>query len=293
MNIENLELFCLVVEEGSMSKAARLNFVSQPAITRQIQQLEDYYETLLFNRKDGKLEITEAGRVLYPLAKGITADFKGSKEVIQQVLGTENIRLQIGASLTIGEYLLPKLLGDFKEEEPEVQITLQIGNTPSILDLLRNNTIDLALVEGIVNDPQLVVKKFAEDELFLICSANHPWAGKTEVGIEELSLERMIWREKISGTRTIVENILENYGVLPQMENYMELGSTQSIKGAVVANLGISILSKMSISQELDNGTLHKLRIKGLPLKRNLWIVQRSKRYYRKGTDKFIYFLRQ
>ena len=148
MNIENLRIFCLVVDEGSISQVARLSFVSQPAITRKIHQLEDSYGTLLFDRSEGKLKVTETGRVLYHFAKAIVNDFNHSKEVIQQMIGESNVHLTVGASLTIGEYLLPSLLGRFKKQKPDIKVTLTIGNTPHVLEDLSNDVIDLALVEG-------------------------------------------------------------------------------------------------------------------------------------------------
>ncbi len=148
LNIENLKMFCLVVDEGSISQAARLSFVSQPAVTRQIHQLENFYGALLFDRSEGKLIVTEIGRVLYPFAKAIVNDFNHSKEVIQQLTDDYNANLRVGASLTIGEYLLPSLLGKFKKQKPEIKVTLTIKNTALVLEDLSKDVIDLALVEG-------------------------------------------------------------------------------------------------------------------------------------------------
>ena len=175
LNIENLKMFCLVVDEGSISQAARLSFVSQPAVTRQINQLENFYGTLLFDRTGGRLKVTEAGKILYPYAKTIVNDFNRSKEAVQQETGKYNANLQVGATFTIGEYLLPSLLGRFKKQKPDIKVTLTIKNTPSILEDLTNDVIDLALVEGIVENNDLTVEKFADDELILVCAPDHKW----------------------------------------------------------------------------------------------------------------------
>ena len=249
MNIENLKMFCLVVDEGSISQAARLSFVSQPAVTRQIHQLENFYGTLLFDRSEGKMRVTETGKMLYPFAKAIVNDFNHSKEVIQQLTGEYNANLRVGASLTIGEYLLPSLLGRFKKQRPEIKVTLTIKNTPRVLEDLSNDVIDLALVEGVVGKTDFIVEKFAEDELILVCPSDHPWKDRKEIQIEELGNERMIWRESISGTRLIVENMLREHGVLEKIESYMEIGSTQAIKSAVEAGLGISNLTEADSGQ--------------------------------------------
>lgn len=292
MNIENLKIFCLVVDEGSISQVARLSFVSQPAITRKIHQLEDFYGTLLFDRSEGKLRVTEAGKILYHFAKAIVNDFNHSKEVIQQLTGESNIHLTVGASLTIGEYFLPSLLGRFKKQKPDVRVTLSINNTPRVLEELSNDVIDLALVEGLVENNAFKVEKFAEDELVLVCPSDHPWKDRKEIQIQELANERMIWREAISGTRLIVENTLREYGVLDKIESYMEIGSTQAIKSAVEAGLGISILPKLTVARELEQGFLHKVEIAGIKMTRNLWLVQKNKRFSKAGVSDFIEFIK-
>ena len=292
LNIENLKIFCLVVDEGSISQVARLSFVSQPAITRKIHILEDFYGTLLFDRSEGKLKVTETGRILYHFAKAIVNDFNHSKEVIQQVTGESNIHLTVGASLTIGEYLLPSLLGKFKKQKPDIRVTLTINNTPHVLEDLSNDVIDLALVEGLVENNSFMVEKFADDELILVCPSDHPWSNRTEINIEELGNERMIWRESISGTRLIVENTLREYGILDKIESYMEIGSTQAIKSAVEAGLGISILPKLTVARELEQGFLHEVSISGIDITRNLWLVKKNKRFNKTGLSDFVEFIK-
>ncbi|TKH04568.1 LysR family transcriptional regulator [Peribacillus simplex] len=292
MKLENLKMFCLVVDEGSISQAARLSFLSQPAVTRQIHQLENYYNTLLFDREEGRLRVTEAGKLLYPFAKAIVNDFNHSKEVIQQSTGESNANLIVGASLTIGEYLLPSLLGRFKKQQPEIKVTLTIKNTPRVLEDLSNDVIDLALVEGLVENTDFIVDKFAEDELILVCPFDHPWKDRKEIQLEELGNERMIWRESISGTRLIVENMLREHGVLEKIESYMEIGSTQAIKSAVEAGLGISILPRLTVARELEQGFLRKVGISRIEITRNLWLVRKNKRFNKIGVSKFVDFLR-
>lgn len=286
LNIENLKMFCLVVDEGSISQAARLSFVSQPAVTRQINQLENFYGTLLFDRTGGKLKVTEAGKILYPYAKTIVNDFNRSKEAVQQETGKYNANLQVGATFTIGEYLLPSLLGRFKKQKPDIKVTLTIKNTPSILEDLTNDVIDLALVEGIVENNDLTVEKFADDELILVCAPDHKWEKK--IDLEELVNERMIWRESISGTRLIVENMLKEYGVLEKIDSYMEIGSTQAIKSAVEAGLGVSILPRLTVSRELEQGTLREVSMDGVNLTRNLWMVRKPQRFSKAWISDFL-----
>ncbi|WP_163099743.1 LysR family transcriptional regulator [Peribacillus alkalitolerans] len=292
MNIENLKMFCLVVDLGSISQAARLNYVSQPAVTRQIHQLENFYGTLLFDRADGRLRVTEAGQMLYPFAKVIVDDFNRSIETIRQLKGGNDENLKIGASLTIGDYLLPSLLGSFKKINPDIKLTLNISNTPSILEDLSNDLIDIALVEGIVENTNFIVEEFREDELVLICSIDHPWSDRNEITVEELINDRMIWRESISGTRLIVENSLKEFGILDKLDSYLEIGSTQAIKSAVEAGLGISILPRLTVSRELKLGLLCNIKMKEVELKRNLWLVRKPKRFDKLIVSNFIDFIK-
>ncbi|AYV66117.1 LysR family transcriptional regulator [Niallia circulans] len=293
MNIESLKMFCLVVEEGTISQAARLSFVTQPAVTRQIRQLEEAYKTQLFKRHSGKLILSKAGELLYPYAKEIVEYTKLSFDAIQELNGNEEIVLNIGASYTLGEYLLPGILGEFSRNYPDLKFSLSIGNTPTILAKLEINEIDIAFVEGAVNNDELIREKFAEDELILVTSLTHAWGKKEQINIQELPEEKMIWREANSGTRLIVEAALSELGVLEEIKSTMELGSYQSIKNAVEANLGVSILPKLTVTKEISNGSLHEVKIKNLLISRDLWMVQKSHRFKKSGLKYFLQFIRQ
>jgi LysR family transcriptional regulator, transcriptional activator of the cysJI operon len=291
LNIESLRLFYLVVEEGSISQAARLSNISQPAATKQIHQLENNYGALLFNRTEGRLKLTEAGNALYPFAKEIVTEYYRSKETVQQVIGNNEESLSVGASLTIGEYLLPEALGNFKKNYPNIKLSLHIGNTPAILEKLENNVIDLALVEGLVDGKSFDTKKFADDELILICPPDHNFTDRTEIEIQELTKEQMIWRESTSGTRLIVESALKRRGILDHMDSYMELGSTQAIKSAVEASLGISILPRITVAKELKHGELCEVKVKDFSINRDLWLLQKSLRFNRNNVENFVEFI--
>lgn len=292
VNIDSLKMFCLVVEEGTISQAARLSFVTQPAVTRQIRQLEEIYQAQLFERNAGKLTLSKAGEILYPYAKEMVEYSKLSFEAIQELTGNEEIVLNIGASSTIGEYLLPGLLGQFSKSYPDLKFSLSIGNTPTVLAKLENNEIDIAFVEGAVDNESLIREKFADDELILVTSPAHPWSNKEQIGIQELLDEKMIWREIGSGTRVIVESALAEHGILEKIKSAMELGSYQSIKSAVEADLGVSILPKLTVTREIQYGTLHEVKISNFLISRDLWMVQKSHRFKKSGLKYFIQYIR-
>lgn len=284
-------MFCRVVEEGSISQAARMGFVSQPAVTRQIRQLENNYGTTLFDRQEGKLRVTAAGKKLYPYAKEMVALHRSSFEAIQEHMGEIDKTLRLGASLTIGEYLLPDLIGQFKKHHPDVQFSLSIGNTPQMLEKLEANEIDLAFVEGVFQHDTYKSRKFAEDELILVTSYNHRWGEKKEISLQEISDEKMIWREKESGTRSIVEEALRNHGILEKIDNAMELGSMQAIKSAVEANLGTSILPRLTVKKELEFEVLREISVKDFHLVRDFWMVVKEQRFKREIQRNFEEFL--
>lgn len=146
-------------------------------------------------------------------------------------------------------------------------VTLKIGSTPSILKQLKKDEIQIALVEGEVEGGEYKVNRFAEDEVMVVCSANHKWKDWEKVCIEEVMAEKIIWREENSGIRIVVEDILKNIQVFEQLKIYMEFGSTQAIKGAVEENLGISILSKLTLEKEIREGSLKALSIEGIDFK--------------------------
>lgn len=293
MKIENLEVFCLVVEEGSINKAAKKRYLSQPAVSKQIHLLEENYETLLFERNNGKLILTESGKALYPIAKKIVNDYYQSLVIVSQIKNKVKLVLNIGASLTIGEYLLPKLLGEFKKNFPQIEITLKIGSTPTILAQLEKDQIQIALVEGEVKGENFKVTKFAQDEPMVVFAAKHKWKNNRNVPLRDVLTEKLIWREENSGIRVLVEEILKQHNLLDQLHVYMEFGSTQAIKGAVEENLGISILSKLAIEKELKEGSLKALPIEGIDFKRNLWVVQKKDYIIQKSVKVFRDFLFQ
>src|SRR5690625_1991910 len=291
MNIENLQLFCQVVEEGSFSEVARKNFLTQPAITRKMNQMEEKYGTLLFDRTMGNIRLTSAGEILYPYAKEIVEYDKRSLEAVQLFLGVQEKSIRIGASLTIGEYVLPNIIGEYTKKNKETRFSLTIGNTPFILSLLDNHKIDIALVESEVTEKDFILKKFANDELILVTSSEHHWEGNSEIFLEELLEEKMIWREKDSGMRMMIEKALQEHGVLEYVKNTMELGSLQAIKSAVEANLGVSLLPRITVRKELRYGTLQKVNITNFTLKRDLWIVEKPQRFVRDGVMRFKEFV--
>lgn len=293
MNIENLKLFCQVVEHGNISQVARTSYITQPAVTSKIRQLETYYGVALFDRQSGVLRVTEAGAILYPYAKEIVEYFNRSQDVMDNIASEKEEILHIGASLTIGEYLLPKVLGKLQKKNKAFQFSLTIGSTPTILSKLENLEIDIALVEGIVERKDFQIERFAKDELILIIPQNHQWKDRKEISIEALAEERILLREKNAGARKIIESVLAENQVLERISSSIELGSTQAIISAVEAGLGIGIVPKLSVTHVLQLGIVHHLPIRNTNISRDLWIVQRPTRFPKNSIGLFVQFLKK
>lgn len=293
MNLTSIQMFCLVVEHGSISEAARRIFVSQPAVSRQIRVLEEYYGTLLFDRGEGKLRLTEAGKILYPYMKAILEDHEKGKAAIAAYLGNGNEEMTLGATLTIGEYLLPKMMRKMRIKMPDLRCFFQIGNTREMIDGLKEHSLDLALIEGkMEEDEDLHVERFADDELILIVSPDHPWTKEEGIEIERLREEKLILREKGSGTRNIVEEALDEMGVWDATRNALEIPNTQTIKGTVEAGLGVAFLSRLTVQRDLELGILKEVRIRDFHLTRSLWLVTPKQRFRKKSVDRFLKYLR-
>lgn len=292
MSIDNLKLFCKVIEEGSISQAARASYVSQPAVTKRMRQLENLYGVILFDRQNG-LVLTTAGETLYCYAKEIIELYSRSIIAVKQTVSQMELVIDIGASLTIGEYLLPKIIGEYQKKHPHVYFNLQVENTPNIVAKLESNDINLAFVEGIVESDTLYKEKIAEDELILVCAPSHPWNEKTAIEASDLINETMIWRERNASVRKIIENCLQRYHVLEQIKSKMELGSTQAIKTAVEEGLGVAILPKLSVNKEIKLGLLSGVRLSGLEMKRDLWILKKESRFPNENAETFIHFIKK
>jgi DNA-binding transcriptional LysR family regulator len=201
MDDHKLKLFCTVAETKSFSKTSEIIHLTQPAVSLQIQALEETYETKLFDRSSSTVSLTPAGEVLYKYAKEIRSLYALVEKEIGNITGLVKGSISIGASSTIGNYLLPGVIADFKKKHPKVKIHMLVGNTKRVVELLNSGNIDLGLVEGEVSRQKITVQKLTPDELLLVLPSNHAWAKKKDIMISEVAKEPFIFREGGSGTR--------------------------------------------------------------------------------------------
>lgn len=257
-----LQVFHTVARLLSFTKAAESLHMTQPAVTFQVRQLEDYFNTRLFDRTHNRISLTEAGQKVYEYADKIFELYGEMENTVRDLTGEVSGVLMLGASTTIAEYLLPALLGDFKAKYPEVTIRLSVANSDAIVTMVENNAIDLGLVEAPVNNKNLSVEMCRLDKMVLIVPPGHELDGEKEVSINRLVDFPYICREEGSGTREVMLEKLNAAGGNPdELKIVMELGSPEAVKGAVEAGMGVSILSQSTIAKELKLGTLRAVDI--------------------------------
>ncbi|KUO96962.1 LysR family transcriptional regulator [Ferroacidibacillus organovorans] len=291
MHMESHEVFCAVVEYGSVTKAALALHMTQSTASRHLQALEDEYGGLLCERSALGLTLTPLGRALYPYSCDLVNCHARSKEELLR-LRQEGGDIVVGATLTIGEYVLPGILGKVRKCHPNADIRMRISNTAGILEDLQRHRIDIALVEGVIHQPgELRVTCWRMDELVLVCGQDHPFAACGEIHLRDLQGQPLLMREEGSGTREVTEMALENAGFLPPVPVAMELGSIQAIKSAIEAGLGIAFLSKLTIEEECASRRLIEVPLRDFHITRNLFIVERPERYAKWIVKSFLQFL--
>ncbi len=293
MEDHKLRVFCAVAETKSFSKASELIHLTQPAVSLQIQAMEELYETRLFDRSGNSINLTPAGEILYKRAKEILALYAEAQHNISEITGAIKGSLSIGASSTIGNYLLPHIIAAFKKKVPRVNISLVVSNTKIITERLNAGEIDIALVEGDVSKQRFSVETLLSDELVVIMSPAHHWAERRNVPAIELTKEPIIMREEGSGTRQIILKHLEEHGIkLDQLKIALVMGSTEAIKGAVEEGLGVSIVSAWAARKNLKQGLIKSTTFKDLKFNRNFSIISPKRNYSTHTAKEFLNFLR-
>ncbi|WP_340398847.1 selenium metabolism-associated LysR family transcriptional regulator [Paenibacillus sp. FSL H8-0079] len=294
MNFHQLHIFYTVAEKGSFSAAAQALHMTQPAVTMQIQSLEDYFGTKLLHRSTKKIELSEAGRTLLPHAKRSVELVRQTDEAMSAFTQMLQGRLQLGASLTIGEYVLPRMLGPFALQYPDISIVMKVMNTTQIMDDILKHQLNFGLIEAPVHHPDMIVEPVMQDELKLIVPAGHDLAKRSKVNLEDVMNYPFVLREKGSGTRQVMEDQLQKKKIDPQdMNVVMELGSTGAVKSAVEAGVGITMLSPSSVQHELALGLVHIVDIRGLEFKRQFYAIHLKSSLLPLSAVAFLNYLRQ
>ncbi|RAL22066.1 selenium metabolism-associated LysR family transcriptional regulator [Thermoflavimicrobium daqui] len=272
MNYDALRTFVTVVEERNFTKAAEKLILSQPTVSLHIKQLEVELQTHLLSRSPKHVQITPTGQILYQRAKQIIQLWEKTKEEMGDYLHTLRGFLKIGASLTIGEYILPMILTSYHEQYPYVQLEVVVGNTQEVVQQVRSHQLDLGLIEGHTQEREVKVSPFMEDEMVFVVGASHPLAQqKPNVSLESLQNQVWIAREKGSGTREYMDHLIRKWGL--QLKDILMISSNQGVKELVSRGIGVTCISRWVVQKEVDRGEMVMLSVFEQPIVRTLSYV--------------------
>ncbi len=291
MNLNHLRIFQAVVEQGSITRAASVLRISQPAASKQLAELEASVGTALVDRLPRGIRPTAAGEVLAERTRRIFAEEEAAERDLAELLGLARGRRSVGASTTIGGSLVPDVFGDFRELHPEVSLELAIGNTRAIQRDLQDGRLDVGLTEGFAESDALEARVFLRDEMALIVGPDHARAmiGSATIRARDLARLPMIVREPGSGTRDVIEAALAARGV--ERHAHMSLGSTESIKNAVARGLGVALVSRLTVAMELETGRLVEVPIEDLSIRRDLHCLTLRGKYPSPAASEFLRLL--
>jgi DNA-binding transcriptional LysR family regulator len=270
-------MFHTVAKRKSFTMAAKELFLTQPAVTIQIQKMEQDYGTKLFERIGKKIFLTESGEILFSYAEKILALFAQAEEALNDLKGLKSGKLTIGASTTVGSYYLPKIFEVFGKRYPNVEIQMNLTNSHKVAEDILAFKNDLGFVGQLHNHERLVVIPFLEEELVLIVPPDHPLAHTEKVTFEDLSGQPFISREPGSTTRELMEERIGEKGV--SLRVVMDLASNEAIKKAVEDGLGISIISKYVVQKEVAQGLLRRVTLAEEKIMRKFFIIYHEDKY--------------
>lgn len=290
MTLRQLEVFLAIVRARSYRQAAEALHASQPALSQHIRELEGELGVRLFDRLTRGVILTEAGRLLEERAKRVFATLTDVRDVLGELQGLQRGSLLVGASTTPGIYVLPAIIGAFRRRHPGIDLQLRIANSRAIEDAIRAHDVDLGVVggHGLAPGEECLAAGLA-DELVLIVSPRHRWAGRREVVPAELTDEPLLVREEGSATRRVTERALDQAGIRRRVS--MELGHTEAIKQAVMAGLGVAFVSVHAVRGEVADRRLAAVRLRRLRIRRHFHVIHSEARTMSAGARALVTLL--
>ena len=289
--LDQLRILKAIAAEGSFKRAADSLYVSQPAVSLQVQNLEKQLNVPLFDRGGRRAKLTEAGYLLLNYGEKIIALCQETCRAIEDLQNLQGGTLIVGASQTTGTYLIPRMIGLFRQKYPDVSVQLQVHSTRRTSWGVANGQVDLAIIGGEVPgelQDTLKIVPYAEDELALILPAFHPLAKADTIQKEDLYKLNFITLDSQSTIRKVIDKVLTRYSIDPKRLGVeMELNSIEAIKNAVQSGLGAAFVSTTAIEKELEMGVLHRVKIEGMVVKRTLSVIVNPNRYCSKAAEAF------
>ncbi len=289
IDFRHLGSFCRVADLKSFSKAADDLFLTQPTVSGHILSLERSLSLRLFDRTGREVHLTKAGEVLFQHASKILSSRKDLLNVLSEFSQGIRGELSLGASTIPGEYLLPKLVGRFKEEHPNVVISLKISDTKKIVQSVQEDKVELGMIGAKLKHDSLRYDLFGEDEIIMIGPK------KEKIGVEEMFRKPWIIREEGSGTQMAVERVLKKMGrAVKQLNIVLEMGSTSAIRESVKAKLGYAFISRAAVEEELSQGHLCRVEVEGIePISRQIYVVFRQGKTLSPMGSEFFRYLKK
>ena len=278
MTLEQLRIFVAVAEHEHMTRAAGVLNLTQSATSAAIAALEDRYAIKLFDRIGRSIKLTDAGRQFVVEARAVLARAAGAEAVLADLTGLTRGSLSLAASQTVGNYWLPPLIHRYHQRYPGISVTLKIGNTEQVTAWVQSGLADLGFIEGDIEEPGLAISNVADDQLVLVVAATHPWATLRKPTPELLKTAQWVVREHGSGTRHVLETVLAGLGIArTDISIALELPSNESVRAAVVAGAGATIISRIVVANLLSSGTLTELKI---PMPSRRFFMLRHKEHH-------------
>jgi DNA-binding transcriptional LysR family regulator len=269
-----LKVFFTVAIRMSFTKAAKELFITQPAVSKHIQELEEQYKIKFFDRNGSKISLTKAGELLLQHTKNIFEVYREIDFNLSALINQQRGLLRLGASTTISQYIIPPLLARFHQKLQEISINLLNGNTEQIENALLNKEIEVGIVEGQSKNQSIKYTEFLKDELVLVCNSNNHLIQMETIGLEDLKSMRFVMRERGSGTLEVIEYALKSFGIiLSQLTIEMQLGSTESIKSYLMNSDCVAFISIHAIDKELKNNELVILDVDNLVIERFFYSI--------------------
>lgn len=293
MNLNLFKTYVKVVETQNLSRTADEFGLSQPAVTKQIQTLEDSYGVLLLERSGRRLKTTEAGETLYHHAKEILKAMEKADKAMEEVADSRRGSLFIGASTIPGEYILPHVIKNFKDLYPNIKISMDVGDTERMFNRVAEREIDIGIVGGWINNRKVEGFQWVEDELVVALPQNHRLSVRDRVKISELVNEKWVFRQKGSGTRRAAEELITASGIkIDEINVYMEAGSTEAVLATIEAGMGISIVSNWAIQRLDPHRKICSISIVEQGTRRYFYVIYPRQKTRRRSVTQFIDYLK-
>ncbi|WP_165445402.1 LysR family transcriptional regulator [Bacilliculturomica massiliensis] len=283
----HLKLFTAVAESGSMSAAAARYMIRQPSVSQKIGELETHYGVLLFERFGNRLQITESGKRLLPLARDLTSRFDFLDEFMSAERGRR--RLRVGGTITVGSAVFPRLLQTYREENPDVELFASVSNTSAVCEKLLNNELDAALVEGRVTHPDLISTPKINDSLVLACGRAHPFYSSPAVRIGQLDQMEFVMREPGSGTRELFEQYVNRHGV--KIRTLLEYNNPDAMRKALFANSCLAVISVLLLEEDAMRGDVRLFQNSRREWNRTLNLVRHKNKHIGRPLSRFFELL--